>query len=110
MANRLQDKTAIVTGADSGIGQAIADAFARESADAVLTYHTNHAGARTTEQAVRSAGRKPVLRQLDVRDQRAVAELFESALDGLGTPFILGNNAGVGSSGKQVAETLRGTG
>lgn len=42
---------------------------------------------------------------MDIRDQRAAAELFESELDGLGTPFILVNNAGVGSGGEQVAET-----
>jgi glucose 1-dehydrogenase len=105
MAGRLQDKTAVVTGGDSGIGQAIAEAFAAEGADVVIAYHTDEQGARRTGEAVRKTGRKAIVRQLDVRDQRAVAELFETKLDGLDTPFVLVNNAGVGSGGEPVAET-----
>lgn len=105
MAGRLQDKTAVVTGGDSGMGQAIAEAFAAEGADVVIAYHTDEQGARRTGEAVRKTGRKAIVRQLDVRDQRAVAELFATKLDGLDMPFILVNNAGVGSGGEPVAET-----
>ena len=105
MVGRLRDKTTAITGADSGMGQAIAEAFAAAGVDVVIAYHTDNKGARTTEQAVRKTGRKAILRQVDVRDQRAVAELFESGLDGLRTPFIPVNSAAVGSGCEPVAET-----
>lgn len=100
----LRDQVALVTGADSGIGQAIAIAFARHGADVMIVFHSDRAGAQTTLAQVEAAGRRGVVRQADVRDQRAVAELFDER-GGLAVPFILANCAGVGADGTPVAET-----
>jgi len=58
---RLKDKTALVTGADSGIGRAVALAFAREGADVVIAYLNEHEDANVTRRAVESAGRRALL-------------------------------------------------
>lgn len=105
MLKRLQDHVAVVTGADSGIGQAIAFAFAREGADVLIVFHSDRDGANGTLELVESEGRRGVIRQADLRDQRQVAELFEMPVGGLGTPNVLVNAAGVGAGGTEVAET-----
>ncbi|WP_342643668.1 SDR family oxidoreductase [Rhodoligotrophos ferricapiens] len=102
---KLQDRIAVITGSDSGMGQAMAEAFAGQGADIVVTFHTDQQGAEETARLVAAAGRRAIVRQLDVRDERAVARLFDELGPELGTPHILVNNAGVGSSGMTVAET-----
>ena len=105
---RLKGKVALVTGADSGIGQAIAQAFAREGADVLITYHSDAKGAERTRDLARESGCTAEIAQLDVRDQRAVASLFDdpaSPIGSLGLPEILVNAAGVGQDGEPVAET-----
>jgi glucose 1-dehydrogenase len=104
MANRLQDKIAIVTGSDSGIGQATAEEFAKEGADVVVTYLEDQDGAEETRRLVEDAGRRALVAHLDVRDPTEVAHLFERTERELGTPYILVNNAGIDSTGKPVAE------
>lgn len=108
MLRRLDGKVAIVTGADSGIGQATAHAFAREGADVLILFHTDTEGANRTRDLVQSEGRKAAVCQIDVTDQRAVAELFDdkaSPLGRLGVPDVLVNAAGVGIEDSPVAET-----
>ena len=101
----LQGKVAFVTGADSGIGQAIAVAYARAGADVAITWHTDEAGAAETSRRVEAAGRKAFVTQLDVMDSRAVQAAFEAARSALGPIDILVNNAGKGMGGKKpVAE------
>jgi glucose 1-dehydrogenase len=102
---RLQDRIAIVTGADSGIGRAIAEEFAREGADIGILWHRDQAGAEETARRVRAAGRRALLVQGDVGEEADVERLFREAEAGLGPPFILVNNAGLGQDGPQVAET-----
>src|ERR671932_2906072 len=58
---RLTDRAAIVTGADSGIGRAVALAFAREGADVVISYLSEHDDANDTKHVVEAAGKKAVL-------------------------------------------------
>src|SRR4051812_10957365 len=65
---RLLGKRAIITGADSGIGRAVALAFAREGADVLVSYYNEDADARETERLVQSAGRKCLLVPGDVKD------------------------------------------
>jgi glucose 1-dehydrogenase len=104
MTARLKDKVAIVTGSDSGIGQAIAEAFAREGADVAITYLHDQEGAEETRRKVEAAGRRAIVAHIDLRDPKQVERLFEDAEEKLGTPYILVNDAGVDATGTPVAE------
>ncbi len=92
---RLKGKTAIVTGSDSGIGRAIAVAFAGEGAAVAVTCHSDRAGADETLRTVEAAGSRGFATQVDVGDQASVADLFEQTRTQLGVPDILVNNAGI---------------
>jgi glucose 1-dehydrogenase len=104
MTKRLDGKVAIVTGSDSGIGQATAVEFAKEGADVAVTWFHDRDGAEETRRQVEAEGRRAVIVQLDQRDPEQVARLFEETERSLGTPFVLVNDAGRDSTGKQVAE------
>ena len=101
---QMQGKIAIVTGADSGIGQATADLFAREGADVAITFHTDADGAAETKRLVEAAGRRAFVAQVDVGDPAAVKALFGDVVGALGTPDLLVANAGVGMGGMPVAD------
>ena len=101
---QLQGKVALVTGADSGIGQATAEALAREGADVCITYHTDLDGARDTGRRVETAGRRSYVTQADVGDPESVRTLFREMAEGLGTPDLLVANAGQPMAGMPVAE------
>jgi glucose 1-dehydrogenase len=102
---KLDGRVAVVTGSDSGIGQAIAEAFSMEGADIAITFHNDRGGAEATARQVKSAGRRSLIRRVDVRDEHSVAELFKAVDRELGTPHILVNNAGKGSGGTAVVDT-----
>ncbi len=104
MSERLKDKVAIVTGSDSGIGQAMAEEFAREGANVAIVYFKDRKSAAETRRRVEAAGRKALVVQADVRDQQAVAGVFAETKRELGTPYILVNNAGVNANGKRATE------
>lgn len=91
---RLQGKLAIVTGADSGIGQAIAVAFAREGADVVISYRTDEQGAQNTRERVEHEGRTGLVVQADVEQPEAIRAMFERVRSGLRPVDILVNSAG----------------
>ena len=67
-SGRLQDKKVLLTGGDSGIGRAVALAFAREGADVVVAYLNEHQDAAETRRLVEEAGRKCVLAAGDIAD------------------------------------------
>jgi len=101
-APRLLDKVALITGSDSGIGRATAEAFAAEGADLVITYlHDDH-GAAAACKEVEAAGRRAIVVQLDISDETQVAAAFDRAVEAFGTIDILMNNAGVDASGTDV--------
>ena len=104
MEHDLTGKVAIVTGSDSGIGQAIASEFATHGADVAITWFEDEQGARDTAKVVEEAGRKALMMQVDVRDPSAIAGLFQATGQELGTPYILVNDAGVDATGKEVAD------
>lgn len=104
MTDRLTDRVALITGSDSGIGQATAIEFAKEGADVVVTYFEDEAGARETAKGVESAGRRALVRQLDVTDEAAIESVFDDTLAEFGRIDILMNNSSVDSTGKEVAE------
>jgi glucose 1-dehydrogenase len=104
MAQRLAKEIAVVTGSDSGIGQATAIAFAKEGADVAVTYFHDKEGAEKTKREVEAAGRKAVVVQLDQRDPNSVENLFRETRESLGTPTILVNDAGIDATGKPVKD------
>jgi hypothetical protein len=72
-SGRLAGKKAIITGADSGIGRAVAIAYAREGADVLIAYLNEHDDAKQTEQFVKDAGRK-LYSSLAIYSRRTTAE------------------------------------
>lgn len=92
-ANRLTDKKALITGADSGIGRAVALAFAREGADVVVSYLNEHEDAKETQRLVEAAGRKCLLVAGDISQAAHCRELVKKSVDALGRVDILVNNA-----------------
>ena len=103
-SRRLEGKTALITGSDSGIGQVTAIEFAKEGADVVVNYLHDADGAEKTRAAVMAEGRKAIVVQADVSDEDQVASLFDQAVEAFGSVDILMNNAGVDASGTPVAE------
>lgn len=101
---RLDGKRALITGADSGIGQAIATSFAEAGADVAIVYHTDAAGAAETTRRVEAAGRRAHVMQGDVGDPASVEAFFAQAVQHLGPLDVLVNNAGIGAGGAEVAE------
>src|SRR4051812_34565484 len=102
--NRLDGKVALITGSDSGIGQATAIAMAREGADVVVTFFRDEQGAEETARHVRDAGRQAIVERVDVSNEREVESMFDRAIDELGRVDILVNNAAVPSTGVEVAD------
>ncbi len=100
----LQGKVALITGSDSGIGQATAIEFARAGADVVVNYLHDHDGAEQTKQRVAAEGRRAIVVQADHGDEQQVADMFRQGLDAFGHLDILMNNAGVDASGTYVAD------
>lgn len=92
-ARRLEGCVAIITGADSGIGRAVAIAFAREGADIVVSYLSEDEDARKTARYIEDAGRKAMMMPGDVRDEAYCASLVDAAVAELGRLDILVNNA-----------------
>ncbi len=104
MSGRLDDKVALITGSDSGIGQGTAVEFAKEGADIVVHYLEDAAGAAATKETVEGLGRRAIVAQADISDEREVERMFDEAVEAFGTLDILMNNAGVDASGHEVAE------
>jgi NAD(P)-dependent dehydrogenase (short-subunit alcohol dehydrogenase family) len=91
--DRLAGKKALITGADSGIGRAVAIAFAREGADVVISYLDEHDDARETARWVEEAGRTAVLAAGDLADTGACEALIGTAVGEFGRIDVLVNNA-----------------
>jgi NAD(P)-dependent dehydrogenase (short-subunit alcohol dehydrogenase family) len=91
---RLEDKVALITGADSGIGRAVAIAFAREGADVLCSYWKEDDDAAETRRLVEEAGRRCVTVPGDIGDREHCRSLVERAVDELGGIDVLVNNAG----------------
>ncbi|MGV0912561.1 SDR family oxidoreductase [Martelella sp. FOR1707] len=93
-SEKLKDKVAIITGADSGIGRAVAILYAREGADIVASYLSEEADAEETRRAVEAEGRRCILSRGDIADPAYCRSLVDEAVTTLGKLDILVNNAG----------------
>ncbi|NOG71512.1 SDR family oxidoreductase [Roseicella sp. DB1501] len=93
-SGKLQGRTALVTGGDSGIGRAVAIGFAKEGADVAILYLDEHADAEETQRHVEAAGRRCILLPGDVGDAGFVRKAVDEAAGALGGHIdILVNNA-----------------
>lgn len=92
-SGKLQDKVALITGADSGIGRAIAIAFAKEGCDVAVIYLNEHDDAKETKRLVEEKGRKALLIAGDIGQQSFCQEAVERAVKEFGKLDILINNA-----------------
>ena len=103
-SGRLAGKAALITGADSGIGRAVAIAFAREGADVLISYLDEHEDAQETAHWVEQAGRKVVRAPGDVAEERHCQGLVEQALREFGRLDILVNNAAMQRTHQSIEE------
>jgi NAD(P)-dependent dehydrogenase (short-subunit alcohol dehydrogenase family) len=92
-SGRLEGKATVITGADSGIGRAVAIAFAREGADVLIAYLDEHDDARHTARVVEDSGRRAVLMPGDVADPGHCRAIVAKAVDEFGKLDVLVNNA-----------------
>jgi NAD(P)-dependent dehydrogenase (short-subunit alcohol dehydrogenase family) len=93
-SDRLKGKVALVTGADSGIGRAVAALFAREGADVAILYLCEHDDAEKTKQIVEKEGRRAVTIAGDLGDKSFCARAVAQTVEQLGGLDVLVNNAG----------------
>ena len=93
-SDRLKGKSAIVTGADSGIGRAVAALFAREGADIAIVYLSEDDDAAETRRIVEGEGRKAIAIRTDIGSRQACEEVVAKTLDAFGKIDVLVNDAG----------------
>jgi NAD(P)-dependent dehydrogenase (short-subunit alcohol dehydrogenase family) len=103
-SGRLKDKVAVITGADSGIGRAVAALFAREGADVAILYLCEHDDAQKTMEIVEGEGRRAITIAGDIGDKEFCDKAVKQAVDQLGKLDILVNNAGEQHWDKDVTD------
>ncbi len=103
-SGKLAGKRALITGADSGIGRAVAIAFAREGADVAISYLCEDGDAEETARHVREAGRNALTLPGDIQSEEHCKRLISRTCDELGGIDILINNAAFQQSYKDISE------
>lgn len=103
-SGKLKGRKAVITGGDSGIGRAVAIAFAREGADVLIAYLNEHDDARETAKYIEEAGRKAVLVPGDIQEEAHCKMIIDKALSELGGLDILVNNAAYQGSHETLQE------
>jgi hypothetical protein len=103
-SGRLTGKRAVITGADSGIGKAVAIAYAREGADVLISYLSEDEDARDTAKWVEEAGRKAVLVRGDLSEPQRCREVINTAVGDLGGVDVLVVNAAYQMSRETIEE------
>jgi NAD(P)-dependent dehydrogenase (short-subunit alcohol dehydrogenase family) len=101
---KLQGKAAVITGADSGIGKAVAIAYAREGADVLISYLSEDEDAKDTAKWVEEAGRKAVLVPGDISNPAHCRSIIETAIREFGRLDILVQNAAYQMSRENLEE------
>lgn len=103
-SGKLEGRKAIITGGDSGIGRAVAIAFAREGADVLISYLEETEDAEKTAKYVREAGKKAVLVPGDIQEESHCRNIIKRAVEEFGGVDILVNNAAFQMSRKSLQE------
>ena len=103
-SGRLSGKRAVITGSDSGIGRAVAIAFAREGADVLISYLSEHEDAGETARLVKAAGRKAILMAGDIQNPSHCRAIVDKASEEFGGVDILVNNAAHQATFKEIEE------
>ncbi|MCX7319093.1 MAG: SDR family oxidoreductase [Hyphomicrobiales bacterium] len=103
-SGRLKGMKAIITGGDSGIGRAVAIAYAREGADVLISYLSENDDAEQVKQLVEAEGRKAVLMPGDIADSAHCRAIVQKAVDQLGGVDILVNNAAHQATFKDIGD------
>ncbi len=103
-SGKLEGRAALITGADSGIGRAVAIAFAREGADVVVAYLDEHEDAKETARWVEQAGRRAVLAPGDVKQEAHCTSLVDRTIAAFGKIDILVNNAAMQRTHESIEE------
>ncbi|WP_235934718.1 SDR family oxidoreductase [Candidatus Laterigemmans baculatus] len=101
---KLSGMTALITGADSGIGRAVALAYAREGAQVAFNYLCEHEDAKETERLIRDAGGEPLVVPGDLREEAFCQELVDKVFDRFGRLDILVNNAAYQETRESIDE------
>ncbi|GAB3066309.1 SDR family oxidoreductase [Salinicoccus sesuvii] len=94
-SEKLKDKVAIITGGDSGIGRAVAIAYAKEGADIVIGYLDEHDDAKKTKEIAESYGAKCEIYAFDVKQKAECNKLVDFTIENFGKLNVLVNHAGV---------------
>lgn len=92
-SGKLQDKVALITGGDSGIGRSVAVYYAKEGADVAIVYLDETNDAQETQKAVENVGRRCLLIEGDIRNESFCHEAVQKTIDEFGKLDILVNNA-----------------
>jgi NAD(P)-dependent dehydrogenase (short-subunit alcohol dehydrogenase family) len=103
-SGRLEGKVALITGADSGIGRAVAALFAREGADVAISYLCEHDDAHKTGDIVQGEGRRALLLPGDLGDKEVCERIVAETVRALGGLDILINNAGEQHWAKEIGD------
>lgn len=103
-SGKLENRTALITGGDSGIGRAVAIAYAREGADLVISYLNEHEDAQETARLVREAGKKVLLIPGDISEESHCKAIIDQTLKEFGRLDILVNNAAYQMSHQSLQE------
>ena len=94
-SQRLVGKVALITGGDSGIGRAVAVAYAQEGCDVAIGYLNEHADARATQRSVEAEGRRCLLLPGDLGKRTVCVRMVKATMTRFGRLDILVNNAGM---------------
>ncbi|MGN6612152.1 MAG: SDR family oxidoreductase [Angustibacter sp.] len=103
-SGKLEGRAAVITGADSGIGRAVAIAYAREGADVVISYLSEDDDARETARYVEDAGRRAVLVRGDLAEPAHCREVIATAVEAFGKVDVLVSNAAYQMSHETIEE------
>ncbi|MBO9726733.1 MAG: SDR family oxidoreductase [Novosphingobium sp.] len=103
-SERLKDKVAIITGADSGIGRAVAAIYAREGADIAIVYLLEDDDAAETKRIVEAEGRKAITIRGDIGERNFSDEIVTQTMEAFGRIDIIVNNAGEQHPDKDITD------